>query len=78
MNGLDNFGLTEASDTAHDLHIITPDLYDRWHASLDLRQQNWLSAQNFTAKSGAAICLPDHDGHIDRVYAQADPSVKQH
>ena len=65
MNGLDNFGLTEASDTAHDLHIITPDLYDRWHASLDPRQQNWLSAQNFTAKSGAAICLPGHDGHID-------------
>ena len=72
MNGLDNFGLTEASDTAHDLHIITPDLYDRWHASLDPRQQNWLSAQNFTAKSGAAICLPDHDGHIDRAIGIVD------
>ena len=72
MNGFDNFGLTEASDKAHDLHIITPDLYDRWHASLDPRQQNWLSAQNFTAKSGAAICLPDHDGHIDRAIGIVD------
>ena len=57
MNRMENFGLTEACDKAHDLHILTPDLYDRWHASLDTRQQNWLNAQNFEAKPGAlSVC----------------------
>ena len=64
MSRLHNYGLTEASDTAYDLHIITPDLYDRWHAGLESPQQNWLAAQNFTPKPGVAICLPDNDGHI--------------
>ena len=72
MNKMDNFGLTEASDIAHDLHILTPGLYDRWHASLDTRQQNWLNAQNFTAKPGTAICLPDYDGHVDRAFGIVD------
>ena len=72
MNRMENFGLTEARDKAHDLHILTPDLYDRWHASLDTRQQNWLNAQNFEAKPGNSICLPDYDGHIDWAFGIVD------
>ncbi len=72
MNSMDNFGLTETSDVAHNLHILTPDLYDRWHASLDARQKNWLNAQNFKVKPGTAICLPDYDGHIDSAVGIVD------
>ena len=72
MSGMDNFGLIEASDVAHNLHILTLDLYDRWHASLDTRQQNWLNAQNFTAKPGATLCLPDNDGQIDWAFGIVD------
>ena len=72
MSRLHNYGLTEASDKAYDLHIITPDLYDRWHAGLGPRQQNWLAAQNFTPKPGVAICLPDNDGHIEQAVGVVD------
>ena len=72
MNKMNDFGLTEASDIAHDLHILTPDLYDRWHASLNTRQQNWLKAQNFKAKPSATICLPNYDGQIDFAFSIVD------
>ena len=72
MSRLSNYGLTEASDTAYDLHIITPDLYDRWHASLESRQKNWLAAQNFTPKPGVATCLPDNDGNIEQAVGVVD------
>ena len=72
MSRLQNYGLTEASDTSYDLQIITPDLYDRWHAGLGSRQQNWLAAQNFTPKPGVAICLPDIDGHIEQAIGVVD------
>ena len=51
MNRLNNYGLTEASDKAYDLNIITPALYDRWHAGLGFRQQNWLAARRSVAVS---------------------------
>ena len=66
MSKLHNYGLIETSDTAYDLHIITPDDYDRWHAVLGDRQKNWLTAQNFTPKPGVAICLPDNGGNIEQ------------
>lgn len=72
MSRLQHYGLTEASDTAYDLHIITPDFYDRWHAGLGSRQQNWLAAQNFTPEPGVAICLPDSDGHIEQAVGVVD------
>ena len=72
MSRIHNYGLTEASDKAYDLYIITPDLYDRWHAGLGPRQQNWLAAQNFTPKPGVAICLPDNDGHIEQAVGVVD------
>ena len=72
MNRLNNYGLTEASDKAVDLNIITPALYDRWHAGLGFRQQNWLAAQNFTPEPGVAICLPDNDGHIEQAVGVVD------
>ena len=74
MSRLHNFGLTEASDTAYDLHIITPGLYDRWHAGLGYRQKNWLAAQNFMPKPGVAICLPDNGGHIEQAVGIVDAS----
>ena len=72
MSRLNNYGLTEASDTANVLHIMTPDQYDRWHAGLGSRQQNWLAAQNFIPKPGVAICLPDEDGHIELAVGVVD------
>ena len=72
MNRLHDYGLTKASDTAYDLNIVTPRLYDRWHACLGSRQQNWLAAQNFTPKPGVAICLPDNDGHIEQAVGVVD------
>ena len=72
MSRLNNFGLTETYDATHDLHIITPNLYEHWYASLGPRQQNWLNAQNFKAKPGATICFPCHDGHIDQAIGIVD------
>ena len=72
MSRLNNYGLTEASDTANVLHIMTPDLYNRWHAGLGSRQQNWLASQNFIPKPGVAICLPDEDGHIELAVGVVD------
>tara|TARA_B100000989_G_scaffold294720_1_gene274340 strand:+ start:2275 stop:3669 length:1395 start_codon:yes stop_codon:yes gene_type:complete len=66
MNQLQNYGLTEISDMAYDLNIITTDLYDQWHAELGPRHQNWLASQNFTPKPGVAVCLPDKNGHIEQ------------
>ena len=72
MSTLQNFGLTNSHDKAYNLHVITPNLYDQWHANLGLIQQNWLAANNFIAKPGATICLQDATGSIDMAIGVVD------
>jgi leucyl aminopeptidase len=65
MIDLQKYGLLDTAQNARPFHIVTADLYDQWHATINPHQQAWVAAHNFTAKPGAAISLPNSDGTIN-------------
>ena len=57
-------GLSAASQTSLKLFIVNKARFDAFLASLERPQQHWIETNQFTAKPGDYICLPNPDGQI--------------
>ncbi|MFZ9134683.1 MAG: hypothetical protein ACO208_01955, partial [Candidatus Puniceispirillaceae bacterium] len=62
---IEKFGLKSAGANGTEIRLMTADDFASWLASATPAQQNWVTAQGFSAKPGKAIYFAADNGQID-------------
>ena len=68
-------GLTSLSEDSLPLYVVEASQFEAFRAARSAPQQQWMTANSFTAKPGRYLCLPDESGQICGAVVITDTAV---
>ena len=68
-------GLTSLSEDSLALFVVEVSQFEAFRAARSAPQQQWITANSFTAKPGRYLCLPDESGQICGAVVITDTAV---